>query len=245
MFKITSLIFIYMKQDLRSISSLLLRLFFYSLVVYLFTMIFKATSADSHFLNYIFVTQAIVSSFYPSNFEIYQELQSDSFALNHLKPIHYLFEKFTACLSIFYTRLIPLIMLGYGYFYLAGLPTNLNLWKFIICSLLSCIIYGQITNMIGFLSFWLKDPKILFYLNLTCSFALGGLIIPLHDYPTLIYKIAQFTPYPYLISYPVDIFVFQRTSLFNILLMQIFWLFITSCFTQICYHKIRSQKFNQ
>jgi ABC-2 type transport system permease protein len=60
---------------------------------------------------------------------------------------------------------------------------------------------------IGLLAFWLQDLSPVYWVSQKLLFVLGGMMLPLHFYPTVVQRLAALTPFPVLLAAPAS-FVF-------------------------------------
>jgi viologen exporter family transport system permease protein len=57
---------------------------------------------------------------------------------------------------------------------------------------------------IGLLAFWLQDVAPVYWVWQKLMFVLGGLMLPLELYPTIVQRVAVFTPFPSLLAAPAS-----------------------------------------
>ena len=194
-------------HEYRSYQTIFFRIVLYSLIIYILSLSFRIVSNDSERIFYIFLVQTLIASFVPSSFDIYNELQTDLFAIRCIKPVHYIFYKTVNALSLFLFRfltlLIPCSLITYLQTdQLPFLPEKLPI--LIFTCFIAAVIYHFITCTIGLCSYWVKDVKVLFYLNFTTMFSFGGLLVSVEDYPKILKYVSLVTPYPWILSYPAD-----------------------------------------
>lgn len=60
---------------------------------------------------------------------------------------------------------------------------------------------------IGMLAFWLQDVSPVYWVSQKLLFVLGGMMLPLHLYPTVVQHLAAVTPFPVVLAAPAS-FVF-------------------------------------
>ncbi len=213
-----------MKQELEGIAAMCLRVFLYYLVLYVFYLVFSAVTPDAKGFYYVCFTQMLQAAYVPTSFAIFADLQSDLFALRSVKPIAYILQHSIHSLATFAMR-IAVLLVAYSLFINAiGIdhPAEGRLVDFVFVAFLGAVIFNFITIIIGLLSYWTKDVKPLFYFNLTSYFCLGGLIMPLEDYPLTLKNIAYCTPYPWLLNFPATSMSSKLFSYYGIL-AQLAW----------------------
>lgn len=189
------------KHQVQNRQQLVGRILLYSLIVYLFSQVFVTVTQNQQRIWYFAVTQLISLSAVPITFLIMRDVRSKKFDYFLLRPIDYLFYRFTeafgASLINYALLIICLLILCFSLTF--NYPSFTNLVVGLFFGLLSICLYLLITILIGFLVFYIKDVKNLFYLNLTASFCFGGLIVPIEYYSPLMKKICFYTPYPWIL----------------------------------------------
>lgn len=98
----------------------------------------------------------------------------------------------------------------------------------LVSILLAIILFFLIGALIGFIGFWSPEvwaPRFIFYVLLNFF---AGMIFPLDILPKTIFSVFQLLPFPYLIYFPIKIYLGQITT-FEIskgLSISIVWIFI-------------------
>ena len=112
-------------------------------------------------------------------------------------------------IQIFITTVTLLIFKSMGIIQLPG--SSLFIFGTVYTLFISCF-WFSIQYLTGLISFWLEETWILrVSLNIVASF-LSGAIIPLDLYPEALVKILNYTPFPYLSYYPIQIFMGKISS---------------------------------
>ncbi len=105
-----------------------------------------------------------------------------------------------------------LTLIAFTSFNVITLPT-LSLFAFgVIYTLFISCFWFTIQYLTGLLSFWLEETWILRVSLSIVSTFLSGAIIPLDLYPEAFAKILNYTPFPYLSYYPIQIFMGKINS---------------------------------
>lgn len=93
--------------------------------------------------------------------------------------------------------------------------------------------------VLAFCAFWILNIDSLLETNDVLSFALSGLIIPLDLFPQTMQHIANITPYPYMLYYPITAVLGLRTidELLHILLVQVLYIVALSTLYQIMWRR--------
>ncbi len=190
---------------------------------------------------YVFLV-LILSSFVmsaPSNEVIGGEIANGDLSNYLVKPIGYLRYWLTrdwaskllnmifACgeITLLYFLLQPTITLT---------PSFLQLALGIVASLIAALTFFYITKLAVSIAFWNpEDTWSLMFLMLVFMETAAGTIFPLDILPANIGLALQFTPFPYLIYYPIAILV-GRVSLavsLRVLLQSLVWLAVSAAAT--------------
>jgi ABC-2 type transport system permease protein len=228
-------------MEARQRMSIVLRIFLYILVMLLFSQTLRAAKTSVESLFYIAMTQLLVSSFAPQSFEIFNDIHLGLYSLRIGKPLNYIAIHFLRSMSAYIYRLAILII---TFLLLQRVMPNLlgkivpAIGSFICFAIIGGSIYSLLSILIGLASYWAKDVKVLFYLNMTTLFSLGGLIVPLELYSKTAQKIAFYSPYPYILWYPA-----RAAHLGNFveprhLLVQGIWFAVLTLFTVVVYHRL-------
>jgi len=102
---------------------------------------------------------------------------------------------------------------------------------------LAVLIYFFINLLFGSLAFWTRDvwaPR--FLLMVIMEFATGAMF-PLDMLPPFFDKIVLFTPFPYLLFVPLQIYLGKDQLLFPHLFIQVAWVFCLYFFIKIVWQK--------
>ncbi|MDB6096406.1 MAG: hypothetical protein JWM09_684 [Francisellaceae bacterium] len=196
-----------MRQQLAKRTQLLGRIFLYSMIVYLFSQVFQSVQAPPQRIWYLAVTEWIILSAPPIAFQISEDINSGQIVYFLLKPIHYLILRFCENLGSILIRfvLLGIICVGLSFSLTRFIPNSLSTWIIgIILVFISILLASLVGILIGLFSFWVKDIKTLIYLNLTMTFCLGGLIVPLSFYSKALYILCYLTPYPWILGGPAE-----------------------------------------
>lgn len=90
----------------------------------------------------------------------------------------------------------------------------------IICAFLISFLFKMV---LAFCAFWILNTDSIMETSEVLSFALSGLIIPLNLFPQAMQNFANFTPYPYILYYPITavLGMYNVSELLHILLVQL------------------------
>jgi ABC-2 type transport system permease protein len=198
-------------------------------------------------LTYVFLVLAVTSLVLsaPSADNIGGEIGSGDLSNYLVKPISYLNYWFTRDLSSKLLNLaFAVVEVGVLWVLLRPeitfSPSPLTWLATLVSLLLAVPIFYLINISARFVSFWAPENTWgLSFLVLVFMEMTSGMIFPIDLLPKLGQVIIQFTPFPYLIFYPVSIFLgkFQGWDLIRILVQTVIWLLILLKLTQILWAK--------
>lgn len=180
----------------------------------------------------LFVQSIILSS--PSGDAIGGEIGSGDISNFLVKPIGYLKYWFTRDIASKVLN-ISFSFLEISLLYLFLRPTivfptqPIVIFAFILSLILGVFIYFLFETTTRFIAFWTPEYTWgLSFLTIVFIETLSGTIFPLDLLPALARNIIDLTPFPYLIYYPISIFV-GTTSGFHILkvlISMLIWIFL-------------------
>lgn len=127
-----------------------------------------------------------------------------------VKPILFPVAEFVKIIGIIISKMIiPTILYLIAVFifdnYLA--PASIfNLFLFVVYSVIGVLIWNMILIMLSFSAFWVSEIRFLVVVvDLIFNFLQGG-YVPSFMFPALLSEILSFTPIPYLIAFPIEIY---------------------------------------
>lgn len=192
------------EQQIAERSQLIGRLILFFVIVYLFSQIFQSVRAPSFQLWYYAMSQVIILSTSMVAFQIAGDVQNGQIAHFLVRPIHYVLYRFCETIGFSLVRYAILIAcyLAMRFFVMGSLPEHFLLGTAFGIS--GIILFTLMSILIGLSSFWIKEIKPIVYLNLTATFCLGGLIVPLDFYTPFVRSISFASPYPWILWWPAD-----------------------------------------
>lgn len=146
-----------------------------------------------------------------------------------LKPISYLWLKLSneapwRLIQGFYGMVVLTLFLFFGMSFSISLSTSLILQALFI-SLLAFSLSFLFKMVLGLLAFWMTDVYGILETNDVFIIMFSGTLMPFDLLPEWIQKIAQFTPYPYIVYYPVAAFMGKADVNFSgVILSQLIWI---------------------
>lgn len=203
--------------------------------------------SKTQMLTYVFLVLAIQTLVLstPSADNIGGEIASGDLSNYLVKPISYLKYWFTRDLS---SKLLNIIFAVFEvsllWFLLRPqiqLPSAFFTWSgFLLCAGLAVLLYYFVNVSARFVAFWTPESTwgIAFVILVLLEILAGG-IFPLDVLPSSVRILLQFTPFPYLIYYPVAIFLGKITgvALLRILFQASLWTFLMYLTSKFLWHK--------
>ncbi len=197
-------------------------------------------------LTYIFmvlVVNSIVLSSRASE-EVGAEIASGNLSNYLVRPISYIKYWFMRDLSNKLLNLILAIIEIVVLFLILkpaiAVPNFLTSLEFIIACILAALLYFFFNISVRFIAFWVPESTWPFvFLTFVLYETLAGSIFPLNVLPQNLFNLLQFTPFPYLLFYPISIFT-GRIVGFEVLLVlikSIIWIFLMYILSQVLWKK--------
>ncbi|MCO5144192.1 MAG: ABC-2 family transporter protein [Oligoflexia bacterium] len=200
-------------QALQYRSASLGKIFFYGIILYVFSKLWEVTGKTENLglspntlVWYLALTELLVLSYPYLHTEIDEDVRSGNLAYSLLRPASYLwsryFRGFGSVLARFFILLVgglifPLLFGG-------GWPENpLGLLLFFPLAFASLSVGIIFHISVGICSFWIQDSNPIYWVWQKLMFILGGLILPFEIYPEWLKTIAWYSPFPYLLNMPV------------------------------------------
>jgi ABC-2 type transport system permease protein len=198
-------------------------------------------------LTYVFfvlIVQSLVLSA-PSADAVGGEIASGDISNYLVKPVNYLMYWFTRDLS---SKLLNLIF-SFGEIFLLWLflrpeisfPATLSTFILVLFLLISALLlYFFLELAFKFVAFWTPES------TWGASFVLlvfieifSGMIFPLDLLPHFAQNLIQFTPFPYLVYYPIAVFVGKISGLaaIRILIQSFVWIGVTYGLAKLLWHR--------
>ncbi len=181
-----------------------------------------------YFAMCIFVENLVTPT--EDEWQIAGEIRDGKMSFLLLKPLNYLAYRFTlyASYRLLYTAvLLPGIVLIF--FFLRDhitLPSHASTWIFFALGTgMAALIQFFIAYSIAMLAFWILEISTIVFMVFSVEYFLSGQIFPLDMLPAWLAAIVKWSPFPYEMYFPVQIFM-ERVSgakLLQGLAIQAFW----------------------
>ncbi|MCB0366053.1 MAG: ABC-2 family transporter protein [Bdellovibrionaceae bacterium] len=150
-------------------------------------------------------------------FVISQEIYEGSLSRYLIYPVNYLGFRFVSTLAHALVGLAQMVV-GVGVILLIwGYPPELTIgWSGLAMGIASCLVsifvYYLMASIIEMVAFWADNVWSLLVMLQFSSAFLGGGLIPLEVFPVWVQTSLLFTPFPYLIGYPIQGFMGRLSS---------------------------------
>ena len=194
---------------------------------------------------YLMIT--IVDAFTAVNEEDWQiatDIKDGNISQFLLKPIDYLTYRF--CLFMagrFIYVLVALIPIGLFIFYLRKyfvFPADATAFGLFLVSLvMTALLQFFMSYTMALLAFWVLEVSTFIFILFAFEYIAGGHLFPLNILPPAIESVLNFTPFPYLLYFPISIYLGQTTgpSMWNGLLIQTGWVIAFYCLARFVWSR--------
>lgn len=184
-----------------------------------------------YFATVVFVENLVTPT--EDEWQIAADIRDGRLSALLLKPLNYLFYRFTlyASYRLLYTSIIlPGVVLIFFFLrqYIV-LPDHLSTWvAFFLSAGMAGLIQFLIAYSLAMLAFWLLEISTVVFIVMSFEYFLSGQIFPLDMLPPWLAGPLWWTPFPYELYFPVQIFMgrVSGTALWNGLGAQAAWVVI-------------------
>lgn len=188
--------------------------------------------SENQILTYILISEIVANFVYSTRTQdLASEIQQGNLTNYLLRPVNYFGflisrDALDKCLNVFFSCLEVLLL--YLFFkpqiILVTDPGRLLLFILTVC--IGVGLYFFISLILSLLTFWTKEswaPRFLFFI--ISDFLSGGLF-PLDILPPYIYKILNILPFPYMLYFPLKIYLNQLSEVLIVqgILISLIWL---------------------
>jgi ABC-2 type transport system permease protein len=147
-----------------------------------------------------------------------------------LKPIDYLTYRLVLFASgrLIYTvvAIVPVaIFIFFQRDFFVGPASGTHLGVFMISLVLTALLQFLISYTLALLAFWVLEVSTFIFIAFAIEYAASGQLYPLDILPSLVTKLMFYTPFPYLMFFPVNVYLGKTngSELWAGLVMQAFW----------------------
>ncbi len=140
--------------------------------------------------------------------------------------------------SLIYLCVLIISLLGFQFFLSADLNI-LTCLQGILLILSSTLAFFFLTTILELFAFWAENIWSLGIMIRSIMAFCGGWMIPLTFFPESIYNFIHYTPFPYLLYYPIQTLTNQpcEYSFFTLVLIHCFWILIFYGLQALVWHK--------
>ncbi len=181
-------------------------------------------------VTYTGLTQAIIAylSFF-SWWSVMQSVYSGDIGSDMLKPMPYLTfwlaQDMGRAIASFLMRSVT-IMVAYALMFDVVVPRTVAHWLGLVLSLiLSEVVSFGWRFLVNLAAFWTPDARGIGRMAFGLSWFMSGFLMPLRFFPDWFIKLCQCTPFPSMVTTPVEVYlgVLNGSALITTLLLQVFW----------------------
>jgi ABC-2 type transport system permease protein len=183
---------------------------------------------------YLVMTESIIFSERRFSDQISDDVRAGTIAYNLNKPYSYVLFKFMQFVGDAIFRFSIAFIFGslLAYFFVGPIEFQIqNVLSFVSVAFALTLSF-LFVMIIGILAFWLEDTRSFYFLLHKLIFTLGGMLIPLELFPSILQKIAVVLPFQAICYLPAKLFVaFSYDLFFQTILIQIFWIVVLMIIT--------------
>jgi ABC-2 type transport system permease protein len=163
-----------------------------------------------YFVTVVFVENLITPT--EDEWQIASDIRDGRLSALLLKPLNYLLYRFTLYLSyrMLYTAIIlPGVLLIFFFLrHHITLPADAWTWlAFALSTALAALIQFLIAYTLAMLAFWLLEISTVVFIVMSFEYFLSGQIFPLDMLPPWLGTIIKWSPFPYELYFPVQVFM--------------------------------------
>jgi len=174
------------------------------------------------------------------DWQIASDIREGNISQLLLKPLNYLGYRLCLYFSgrLIYTA-VAIVPVGLFILFLrqyAVLPPDLATFGlFLISTILTGLLQFLISFSMALLAFWVLEISTLIFILYAFEFLASGQLFPLDILPPLLLDWLSFTPFPYLLFFPVSIYLGRTTGpdILQGLAIQLFWVLAAACLARL------------
>jgi ABC-2 type transport system permease protein len=184
-----------------------------------------------YFATVVFVENLITPT--EDEWQIAGDIRDGRLSALLLKPLNYLFYRFTLYVSyrlLYTTIILPGVLLIFIFLrQYIDLPNDPSTWlAFAASTAMAGLIQFLIAYTLAMLAFWLLEISTVVFIVMSFEYFLSGQIFPLDMLPAWLAAAIRWTPFPYELYFPVQIFMgrVSGAALWQGLAIQAGWVII-------------------
>ena len=190
------------------------RMLFFAVILGVFSALWRAAAEaglplavePATLVWYLAATEWILLSPAPVHVEIEGEIRRGDIACQLVRPFSYVAAAFAQGIGRLAVRapLLAVVACG-GAFAVTGRVPSAHVFALIVpFGLAAMLVIHGLYIVTGLAAFWFGDVSPLFWIWQKLLFILGGLMLPLTIYPDWMQRVAEYTPFPYLLARPAS-----------------------------------------
>jgi ABC-2 type transport system permease protein len=123
--------------------------------------------------------------------------------------------------------------------YFVAPPDRLAFGCFLVSVFLTGLLQFLISYTVALLSFWVLEVATFIFIAFAFEQLAGGHLFPLDILPAGLANVLQFTPFPYMLFFPVSIYLGQRSgaAMWQGLALQAGWVLVTYALTRLVWSR--------
>lgn len=191
-------------------------------------------------VTYLALSQSIITfvTIFGSS-DLMNSIYSGEIAMQLLKPMHYFNYAMAQDMGRSIFNLIfrgVLLFFIYDLFFKLTYPPNAMTWlAFFVSIWLAWLISFAYRFLVNLTSFWTPNARGMLRFFFVTGWFFSGFLMPLRLFPEWLQKIAMYTPFPYMLDTPVEIYMGLRSpsNILQSLSIQIVWIIILVVLAQL------------
>lgn len=182
---------------------------------------------------YIWLSQGLLGSVnLHGRSELSERVKTGDVAVDFLRPLNvqlsHVATETGGSLFALIPRGVPSVLIGV---FIVGMAVPTTPWAYLLgipSVVLGIILGAMVVYAIGTLGFWLIETRGVQTLYMVIAGLFAGLFVPIGLFPDWLRMIAEATPFPSMLMYPVDILSGRVTGVDSVMLVgaQLFWLLV-------------------
>ncbi len=177
---------------------------------------------------------------------IMQDVQSGNIEVIFSKPVSYLFYRMWWQVgSGIYSFAVITVATTVALIFIIGLPPTMTIGIFIPTLILTFILGVVLSlflySIVGLLSFWIEDINPVFWTVDKAVMILGGSYLPIALFPSLMYKIALYSPFGSSQFVTHTVYDSWQSNWYKFIGIQIFWIILLGLVVYFMFKKAKQK----
>ncbi len=194
---------------------LLGRAVFFAVILFVFTSLWTAVqesgmpiaAAPASLVWYLAITEWILLSAPAIHIDIQESIRRGDVVCQLGRPVSFVGAALAEGIGLLLVRapILFLVACGCAYALTGQVPPPSVLAAVVPLGLIGSAVITALFLGLGLCAFWLGDASPLWWVTQKLIFVLGGLMMPVALYPTVIQRVAAFTPFPAILAGPATL----------------------------------------